>query len=408
MLPRNSVFLVAVVALLVSTCLPPVLAADLTKKWRVSLAGGVPPIGGYNSQDEVESPSANRLLIVPDCLQTNTCTGSQLEDVQQLFDPREEGEVFGTLEVRPMWAGTLAAQYGVNKHFLVEGSVGWQESEVGDIEFSAQFSGNGPEDEAVEGFNFTPYRIPAGDLTVVPLSVSAIAHFRPRATFDPYLGLGIGYWIIGFDVNPEVDEISQKMDASRGTQTKLGVDGGLFSTGVVNDLQGATVNAQDSFAWHLVGGAEFSFKKRWSAFVDVRWVDVSRDISVGFNGGMELGSSVPNFVDFQSSERANATYGPVLIGNCQKAVVPNENGEFVNCEGGGLLDLGRVVLQRTEDADPIIDCQELNDAGSLDCEVQFIFEPDGEADPGLYYAHGGSFSYDGFAVQLGVRFTFGK
>ena len=31
-----------------------------------------------------------------------------------------------------------------------------------------------------------------------------------------------------------------------------------------------------------------------------------------------------------------------------------------------------------------------------------------DTNPGAYYARGGSIDYDGFALQLGIRFTFGK
>jgi outer membrane protein W len=405
-LPRNSVVFATGAALLTAALLPSALAADLTKKWRFSLAAGVPPIGGYNSQDEIESSSGNRLFIVPDCLRTNTCSGAELEDVDVFLDPREESSVFGSLEVRPMSMATFAVQYGVSKRFLLEGSIGYQKSEIGDIEFSAQFVGDGPEDEAIEGFNFTPHHVPAGDLSVIPISITAMAHFRPRATFDPYIGAGVGYWVIGFDVNPELDVISQLMDSARGEQIRLSPSGSLIPTGFSSDLQGATVDARDSFAWHLAGGAELSFKKRWSAFMDLRWVDVSKDVSVGFNGSTELGTSVPNFVDFQSSERANTLYGPVQIGNCQKTGDPS--GDLLNCTGGGLIDLGQAVLLPTEDAPLNTDCTDPADALTPNCQINFVFEPDGIPDPGMYYAQGGSFSYDGFSLQLGVRFTFGK
>jgi hypothetical protein len=35
-----------------------------------------------------------------------------------------------------------------------------------------------------------------------------------------------------------------------------------------------------------------------------------------------------------------------------------------------------------------------------------VFEPDGQLDPGFYYAQGGTFKYDAFSMQVGIRYTF--
>ena len=130
-------------------------------------------------------------------------------------------------------------------------------------------------------------------------------------------------------------------------------------------------------------------------------------MTIGFNGGTELGSSVPNFTDFESSVNASTTYGPVDIGSCTKSSTVDLNGQLVNCTGGGLIDLGRVVLVPNED-NPGTDCTDPGIANTTDCELQFVFEPDGQMDPGRYYVPGGSLDYDGLALQFGIRVTFGK
>ena len=35
-----------------------------------------------------------------------------------------------------------------------------------------------------------------------------------------------------------------------------------------------------------------------------------------------------------------------------------------------------------------------------------ILAPDGQLDTGFYYAQGGTFKYDAFSLQLGIRYTF--
>ena len=417
MFPRKPIVLIlfAVLALVTAATFTSTFAGDLTRKWRVSLSGGVPPIGGFNAQDEIGSAAGNLLLIVPECQQTNTCVAGGPTIAEAFRDPRDPDSVFGALEIKSMSTATLAVQYGVNKNLLLEGSIGYQQADVGDVEIGVQFQGNGSVDPNIERFNFIAHRIPAGELEIMPISVTAMAHFRPRATLDPYLGAGVGYWVIGFDIDPQLDELSRAMDAARGSQEVLtpffcvsGCQESLLSGGVKLDLEGASLDARDSFEWHLVGGAEITFKKRWSAFLDLRWVDVSRSFTIGFNGGAELGSSVPNFQDFDNSVNASTIYGPVNIGNCFKDPAGDTNGELITCSGGGLLDLGRVVLVKSEDAAGNVDCTDPFDVATLGCEVDFVFEPDGLLDPGDYYVRGGTIDYDGLALQFGIRFTFGN
>ena len=416
MFPRKPIVLLfsVVPALVTAATFSSSFAGDLTKKWRVSLAVGVPPIGGFNPQDEIGSAAGNELVIRPACQRTNTC-GNEPTILEVTRDPRDPDSVFGALEVKSMSTATLAVQYGVNKNLLLEGSIGYQQADVGNVEIGVQFQGNGSVDPNIERFNFIAHRIPAGELEIMPISVTAMAHLRPRATLDPYLGVGVGYWVIGFDVDPQLDELSIAMDASRGSQEVLtpffcvsGCAESLLSGDVTLDLAGATVDARDSFEWHLVGGAEITFKKRWSAFLDPRWVDVSRSLTIGFNGGAELGSSVPNFQDFDNSVNANTIYGPVNIGNCFKDAAGDTNGELISCSGGGLLDLGRVILVKSEDAAATVDCTDPFDVPTPGCELDFVFEPDGLRDPGDYYVRGGTIDYDGLALQFGIRFTFGK
>ena len=71
-----------------------------------------------------------------------------------------------------------------------------------------------------------------------------------------------------------------------------------------------------------------------------------------------------------------------------------------------------------QDADPGTNCV----FGTNDplCELDFVhkedydtdpavpedFVPDGNLDPGAYYVQGGEVSYDGYSLQVGIRYTF--
>lgn len=387
---------------------------DVEKKWRVGLA-----IGGYNPNSEVESASANEMFTLNPCIRSLTCEPGAEQVVRGFRDPRSDAGAFGKLDMQGAPLGTLSVQYGITKTFIVEASVGYEKADVGDVEVAAQLPGLPSSDPEQIPFNFQLVRLPVGEIERVPIQLSGLYRFRPRATFNPYVGAGIGYSIIGFDVDPAFDELSRNMDASRGTQMRVGpffAFGSLTGQGLSTDglpaldLSGATVDARDTFEWHLALGADITIKKRWSAFVDVRWVDASRELAIGFNGGDELGASVPDFSPYDDTPMANGRYGPNAIGSCapDNTGGHDQNGQAVRCTGGGLLDLGHLTLVPSDTAPPNTDCvNNIADIQSSNCQLRFVRdEGDGVNDPGQYYAQGGDVQYDGWSAQFGVRFTF--
>lgn len=387
-------------------------AEDVAGRWRLSGA-----VGGYNADDAVESSAANRLDVLNTCIRTLSCAPGEDIVLQRFRDPRNDSDVFGSLDVNPAFIGTLAVQFGLNKIMVLEGSVGYQKGDVGDVTVSADIPGNDSVDPELIPFNYVSQRITVGELERVPIQLSALARFRPRATFNPYIGAGIGYSIIGFESDPELDTLSQRIDASLGVQTRLlpifsngvGSIGGATTDGIAQtDLDGAYVDFRDTFEYHIAGGAEITIKKNWSAFVDVRWVDASKSFAVGFNNSDELGNSLPQFQAYSDNPIASARYGPNRIGNCAiDTTLDPADGPLVSCDGG-IADFGFATLAPTE-TNPDSDCTDPIQAGNNAlCELSFVNEPDGIPDAGDYYVQGGSFSLDGFTAQFGVRFTFGK
>jgi opacity protein-like surface antigen len=391
----------------------PALAEDVEKKWRLSLA-----LGGYNAVDEIRSNAGNSFTVV-DRFLFEQGIGEPSEFYR---DPRNDNAVFGSLDLKNGPLVTFAAQYALTKTFIFEGSIGYQKSDLGDVEVSAEFSGRAPPIDEV-AFAFETFQVQAGEVERVPIQLNAIWRFRPRAKFNPYFGLGIGYAFLGFKPSERLDELSFDMDSSIGSQcrltSELTANASLLCSGspinTPQDLQGAEVDVGDTFEWNAVAGAEFSVKRKMAVFVDLRWVDASREIRVGFNGGDELGVSVPQLIDFNDSAAALTTYGAVNIGD------PNLGVD----KQGGLWDGGYRKLVPLETVDPTTDCE---DFPSL-CRVVFAPSPgsgqtitdlatgeqyidtdpgdgDGRKDPGNYYVQGGSFSTDGFSLQVGFRYTF--
>ncbi|MDH3629412.1 MAG: outer membrane beta-barrel protein [Acidobacteriota bacterium] len=342
-------------------------AEDVEKKWRLGVA-----LGGMNGLDTIDSDAGNVFSILDD----------RLERVNIFVDPRNDSAVFNDLDLSPSGVSTLYAQYAATKIFMVEASIGYQKTNLGTVELQAQF--NDVEIPLQEPFNFAIFQIDAGDVERIPIQLTAMARFRPRASFNPYVGIGMGYSLIGYDPSAEFNELSRNMDASRGAQAQVtsafNTQPQLQSIGAVQDLSGATVDARDTWEWHLAAGAELSVKRSWTLFVDLRVIQSSRGISVSFNDSGDFGIAVPNLTDSEDSVAANQDYGPMRVSR------------------GGLIDGGS--LQPGPNAPPGTDCV----ASPSQCT--FLPVPDGELDLGFYYVQGGEVKYDAASIQFGVRYTF--
>lgn len=350
------------------------LAEEVEKRFRFGFAAGA-----FNNTDEVPSDSANVLRLL-------SADESTVEDIY--IDPRNDLGAFGKLDLQSGPIGTLYGQYAITRFFIVEASVGYQRADLGDVDVQAQFNIDSDFPDT-QSFNFHIYRMQAGTVERVPLQLTGLVRFRPRSQFNPYVGGGIGYTFVGFEPTDEFNQLSRNMDNSLGIQTVLssaylGSDSLDTPNVPARELTGATVDAPDTFEWHLATGAEISFKKNWSVFLDLRWTFGSRSVSVGFNDSDSLGVSVPQYTDILVTRDRSRTIGDLLFG-------------AVNVTEGGLIDGGRLVAPPT---DPEVNC----DTNPQLCV--YSPEPDGELDTGLYYVQGGSFKYGGVGLQFGFRVTF--
>ena len=378
---------------LVACCLfLPARAEDVEKKFRIGLG-----VGFLNAQNSVSSDSANTLTLVD----------AGLEPVDFYRDPRNDSGAFGNLDINSGALGTVFGQYAVNKIFLIELSVGYQKTDLGDIEVQAQFQGIEIPD--LERFRFEIFRLDAGEVEQVPLQLSFLTRFRPRASFNPYIGGGFGYTFIGFEPSDEFNDLSVNMDASQGSHWTVnsaffGNEALIPSADPLHDLDGARVDIRDTWEWHAIGGVEISFKRKWVAFVDLRYSVSSRKAQISFDGTDDLGVGVPNLTDFCSNPPGSFPPGGDFFTVCPRSEAGNA--ALAGAYGptriliGGLVDGGS--LQPDDDAPPNTDCSDPTQARFC----TFLPMLDGEVDPGFYYAQGGSFKYDYFSLLVGVRYTF--
>jgi opacity protein-like surface antigen len=265
--------------------------------------------------------------------------------------------------------------------FVLEASVGYQKGDLGDVEVQAQFT-----NQVIpinQDFDFRIFRLNAGTITEVPIQLTAIARFRPKASFNPYIGAGLGYTLVGYEPSEDMNALSANIDSSRGGFSALSGSGftglNLGDPQDIQDLSGATVSARDTFEWHAVGGVEYSFHSKWAAFLDFRYIFASREVNLGFNGAQSVGISVPNTAAMLDDPVATAVYGAVGVTE------------------GGFVDGGHLEPPSGQSADVCI-------ANPGICT--WVETPDGQVDEGKYYVKGGKIRYGGASIQIGIRYTF--
>ena len=340
-----------------------VSAEDVEKRIRLGVS-----VGGFDASDNAHSPSANfRTVLTP-------------EDVFDfaIFDPRNDSAAVSDFGLEPQYVGTISASYALNPYWYVEGSAGYRQGDIGNVEVQAQFFGVAP--EGIQNFAFRIFNLNGGTLTQVPLQLTTGFRFRPKAALNPYVCAGIGYTFNGFEPSDDLNDLSVAMD--NGTAGFAALTGSSFAPpSSFAELSGITVEAPDAAEWHVGAGIEVTFKRRWVVFADARYMVYSNRFALHMNGeSTELGISVPADVVRSSDPTSNGPFGPYL---------------FLT---GGLLDGGSLIPR--PGAPSGTDC-------SVD-PVACVFEgpPDGQVDPGYYYVHAGSVRYDGLSLQFGVKFTF--
>jgi opacity protein-like surface antigen len=199
------------------------------------------------------------------------------------------------------------ASYGLTRWLAVEAAVGYYKGPVGDIEYfnHDRFRGVGvsPADTTAftcgpdlnaRCYEFTPNTsslevrinrfLPVGEITEIPVNLSALVRFRPESPFDPYIGLGAGYIFTNLKTGEEFNEISDLTEGLRVVSASVG-EITQQSCNPLEDpehcklaespgfapipLQASVKNA---FEWHAVGGVDYYLNERFSVFVDARYI----------------------------------------------------------------------------------------------------------------------------------------
>ncbi len=276
-------------------------AEDVEKKFRVSFS-----VGSYDTQDNVPSDAANVAVLVDP-------SGGV---VAAFEDPRLDTASTGSLTIKPAMRYSFAAQYAFTKTFILEASAGYQKGDVGEVEVQAMFAGD-IFDTQRESFNFRSLRTPGGEMTQVPLQLTGAV---PIPTAGDLQSVRRSRHRLHLRrIRSERRARRALGEHGRNDRAVLGArspfPGGFGSSRfpLRSALEGATVDAPDTFEWHAAAGAEWTFKKKWSAFFDARYMFASKVFRLGFNGEESLGVSVPSGEFDLGSPESFTRYGTYFI-----------------------------------------------------------------------------------------------
>jgi outer membrane protein W len=305
------------------------------------------------------------------------------QSVALIADPRNDSAAADTFGLKTQLEGTLSASYAFSRLWYVEASVGYRSGTVGKVMAQAQFVG--VPNITGQPFNFAIFNYDAGTISQVPVELTAGIRFRPKAAFNPYLCAGVGYTFVSFTPSDDLNHLSLNLDQSAGGFARLSGSGNgeqLESAAVVTNLTGIKVDVPDAPEWHIGGGFEYSIHSKWAIYLDARYYTYSGKFGMTINGANSgLGVAVPNDSIFLTDPANFQQFGAVQVTT------------------GGLIDGGSFVPN--DPAAPPGFCAAHN---NLNCS--FTGPPDGIPDLGMYYVQAGSVRYNGFSLQLGVKFTF--
>jgi hypothetical protein len=206
-------------------------------------------------------------------------------------------------------------------------------------------------------------------LNVYPVSIDVLARFRPTKRFNPYIGAGLGYYIVTQQSTERWRDIQDQLDASFVSYVQK-VPGslelrsleGAGPDGAATDLKRPEIDSPDTLFAELRGGAEWQWRQKTAFFFEAMFSWARDNVEITVDGKPEWGRATPTVLFRDPFDNDAFPYGglPAYItqGGIKKKLV-NEDGQ-----------------------------------------------PLGEGPwPGEYYLNGGTLDYGGWSFSFGVRFT---
>lgn len=287
--------------------LQPALAEDTKGKWQFGLG-----LSYFATTDYIRSNS--------DVIVTQEVAGQGGSGIPtvKFTDDRPDQNMLNEPSARDNFKWDFSASYGLTRWLALEMSAGYLKTAVGNIEYFTtdreKFIGGGTpssgNNASVCGpngnglcFNYpgtagggstdrTNEFIPVGDLTEIPVQLSALVRFRPESPLDPYLGLGVGYIFTNLETGEEFNERAAVVE---GLNVTVGF-GGEVDIGDNNRSQATPgyhpsplqAEVSDAFEWHAVGGIDYYFNEHMSMYVDARYVWSDANVNITTDGAHQV------------------------------------------------------------------------------------------------------------------------
>jgi hypothetical protein len=186
--------------------------------------------------------------------------------------------------------------------------------------------------------------INGGEITEIPVTLSAIMRFRKDSPLNPYINLGVGRIFTDVNASEDVSDLNSRLNALRirGITDEFGkdivdpADAPLRADGRIPMEHPLTVEVEDAWEWHVGAGLEWFQSERFSLVFDAKYSFANSDVNLSLGG--------PDQVDFTIfSEEFFRSDGSLKIFSSRPAA-PNTpcsqagrgpNGEYAkNCEPG--------------------------------------------------------------------------
>lgn len=212
----------------------------------------------------------------------------------------------------------------------------------------------------------------AGTLTVYPVSVNLIARFRPTKRFNPYLGGGLGYYIVSFKETARFSALADQLGASFVTYVKhtRGADvteryletTEWINGGVGRRMKRPRVETPNTLFLETKGGFEWQWRQKTALFVETRFSWAKDNIEITADGRQQFGRATPNR---RFTNTADPAFPPV--GGTPAYITQGGIKKILRAEDGTILGNGPW--------------------------------------PGEYYLNGGKLDYGGWTFTAGIRLT---
>ena len=360
----------------------------------------------------------------------------------QSVDERPDGNITNQPSIKDNFRIDFNASYGLTRWLALEVASSYMKSPVGNIEVyttnsSIGFNGDGSASDVIgcgpvpasggtpdpdfpnaavpqPCYSYSPQPpfdvttnsfVPVGDITEIPVNLSALVRFRPESPFDPYVGLGVGYVMTNLTTSDRFKQVGDFMSqlkvtsASRGEYTlqQIRADASgnpIYPDKVVPDPgyspKPLAAEVRNSFEWHAIGGVDYYMNDRFSMYVDARYSWNTGAVNITADGFHQVRLASPDYGRLVRLQRGSVS-DPYLwedIGGGSTAVTAFQNRCASNpmtldgqpltgfaCRGDGYYE--------TEDknANGIVDYPDASGQGVNEDDGIIYVLPPGTADP---------------------------